>query len=252
MNLFKKPKVEFLCTIHAVANLHPIKPMRFYRPEWITNLAKKVAESSQEERNTVAVRSVSRCPGIRKLYSEGWVVFNWMDVSIKIKADGTYEWRTSIDQKNISPINVDYINQHPSSSFSTSDFLSQKVPIIKIITPWLAKIPDGYTLFMKGFPYQEHDMFTVGEGMMTNELGMAGVNLQVMWNKPGEYFLPAGMPLAQLLVIKDEPIDAVIRNATDDEIATHLDESVIRYARYFPSYKEIKEQIASYAKSKRK
>lgn len=222
-----------------------------HKPEWLKKSAQRAAQQSALQIASEEAKSVARCPGIRKIFSEGWVVYNWMDVYIKVGENGEYEWRSSVDQKNISPIKVDYVNVHLNQSFAASEFLGKKVPVFKFVTPWLVKVPTGYTLIQKGMPYQEHDMFTVGEGLVTNEYGITAVSIQLLWNKPGEYILPAGMPLAHLMLVKTGGVREVIRNATKEEVDTHLSEAVLKYLRWLPSYKEVKQQIADFAKCRR-
>lgn len=237
MKWFTSPKIEFITTLPVTKIVHPISPMRLYKPEWLTKEAKRFAETKND-------KSISRCPGIRKLFSKGWVVFNWMDSYVKINEDLTFEWKTNINQKNICPIPADYLEGHKIQPISNG------IPTFKLSTPWLAKTPDGYSLYMKGMPYQEHDMFTVGEGMMSNEFGLTGITFHLIFKKPGEYFLPAGMPLAHLMCVKDEDVKEVFRDATKEEIQQHLDESAIKYSRIVPSYKEMKAMIAAYGKQK--
>jgi hypothetical protein len=245
MNFFRSPNIEFICTIPVAKVLHPITPMKEYKPNWVLEMAKNL--SIKKQNNEIIGRQVVRCPGLKTLFKKGWVVYNWIDVYVTVNEDRSYEWNTNVDQKNISPINEDYFGVHPYDSFKESKFLSQKIPIFKVVTPWLAKIPKGYVMYIKGMPYQEHDMFTVSEGMMTSEYGIAGVNFPILWNKPGKYLIPAGMPLAHILCIEEKDIEHTIRDTTDKEIKQHLDESVIKYSRFTSNYAEIKKQIKLYS-----
>ncbi len=241
----RKPEFKFLCRIPGATEIHPIISMREAKPEWMhaeaTKHAKKVRHVSID--TITQQKSVAKCPGIRAVLDEGWLVRNWQDTVIRVEADGSYVWRSAIDQalyEGVPP----YVDSHPADSFSQSEFLRHKIPNIKLHLPWMVEIPKGYALYQKGVPYQEHDMFTVGEGIFSWQYGACEINVLVMFNKPGEYLLKAGMPLAQLIPVKEERFAAVIRDATPEELATAKKDKLAIHHMFIANYRKVRETLA--------
>ncbi len=242
----RKPEFKFLCRIPGATAIHPIVSMREAKPEWLR--AETVVYAKRTKNITVDTaaqhKSVAKCPGIRTILDEGWLVRNWQDVVIRVEADGSYTWRSAVDQALYDGV-FPYVGEHPAGSFSQSEHLRRKVPILKLHTPWMVEIPKGYALYQKGVPYQEHDMFTVGEGIFSWQYGACEINVQLMFNAPGEYFLKAGMPIAQLVPIKEERVGVVIRDATPEELAAAKRDTLAIHHMFVANYRKVQEIIAT-------
>jgi len=241
MNIFKKPKVEFLCLHPGALETYPIVPIHKARPQWLND---SLVEFINLKNQGNADKSVARCPGITKLYKTGWVVQSWQDIKISVDKDGAYEWACSIDESKLVPEKPNMISNHMSDSFKHSEYLKNKVPILKLQLPWAVKIPKGYNMMLLPLPYQEHDYFTVARGIYERDYGYFLLNLPLLCKgEKYEFTIEAGMPLAHLVLIKDEKIDSVTRYATKKEIQDIVTVCSIKASKHLPNFKLMKEQI---------
>lgn len=244
--LKKKPTFEFFSRIPGVPNMYPITPMRMQKPEWLQAEATAVAREDKTISfdNANLRRSIARCPGIRSLLNTGWMVRNWQDIYIRVNADGSYEWKSAIDQTQFEGV-PPCIGEHNPNSFARSEFLRHKVPILKLHTPWAANIPEGYTLYQKGLPYQEHDMFEVGEGVFSWDYNVFEVNVQLIFSRPGDYFLPAGMPLSHLIPMRKETFIEEVRESTPEDMAKIKRDHSVLFSTFARNYGVLKKFLVS-------
>ena len=76
--------------------------------------------------------------------------------------------------------------------------------VIKIQTPWFVEVPKGYSLLMMPLPYSDDKRFTAATGLLR---GNQPLNVQVFWHcLNSEEIIPAGTPLNQMILIKDQSV----------------------------------------------
>ena len=242
MNIFKKPKVEFLCTHPGALETYPIIPMKKARPKWLDlSLREYIADRA----NGYPEKTIARCPGITKLYKTGWMVYAWQDIKVKVGPHGEYDWQAKIDESRIRPGSAVVMGNHLGDTFKHSEFLSKKIPILKLQLPWSIKIPKGYNMMQLPVPYQEHDKFTTATGVYEREFGYFELNLQLFCKGvEDEFTIEAGTPLAHLILIKDEVVPGVVRYATKDETEEMLTITVMKASKHMINYTNLKKAIA--------
>lgn len=242
MNIFKKPKVEFLCTHPGALETYPIVPIQKARPKWLES---ELREYIHRKSIGQAEKTIARCPGITKLYKTGWIVYSWQDIKVRVEPNGQFSWSAKIDESRIKPGGGVVMGNHLADTFKHSEFLSKRVPILKLQLPWAVKIPKGYSVLQLPIPYQEHDLFTTATGIYDYDFGYFELNLQLLC-KPGsqEFIIEAGMPLAHLVLIKDEKIAAEVRYATGGEIQEMLTMTMMKASKHMINYANLKKAIA--------
>ena len=239
LNFFKKqPTIEFLCVLSGALETYPPEPIKNYKPKWLTDTITEFAKSDRFE------ATVGKCPGIRKILTTGWIIKTWQDIDIIVHDDGMFEWRTPYDEGGDRPDGLNTIGYHDKSTFKHSEFLSKKIPLIKFQIPWRAKPPKGYDILVMPVPYQEHDDYTTETGIWENEFGIMALNIVAMWNKPGKFHIPAGTPIAHLMLVKKEKYNYVARYATDKEIVQIQTITRIIHNKFTTNYKEMKQSIS--------
>jgi len=246
MTFFKKqPTIEFLCVLPGSLECHPPEPIKNYKPKWLKDTV------SEFVKNDSLNSTVGKCPGIRKILKTGWIIKTWQDIDIIVHEEGLFEWKTPYDEGEDRPDGLTTIGYHDPNTFKHSEFLSKKIPLIKIQIPWRVKPPKGYDILVMPVPYQEHDMYTTETGIWENEFGIMALNIVALWNKPGKYFIPAGTPIAHLMLIKKEKHSHVVRYATNEEIVQIQSITRIIHNKFITNYKEMKESISKVFKIKR-
>ena len=244
------PKIEFLCLIPGVKESYPISSIKHYKPQWLHEEATEYARLREEyKQDPMKIiengRSIAKCLGIRAMFNTGWVIPTWQDIIIDKEADSdVWSWKTPIAQESLNSKLNSYVNSHDPNSFRKCPHLSKKTPIVKIESPWIARVPDGYSLMQVPIPYQEHDLFSAAGGIFPSSMGYMEVNVQLLWNTSGRTLIPAGTPLAHLVLLKNEGIEDEVRDISTLEEKVWTAQKTIRNSVYERNYADIKEAIA--------
>ena len=181
--------------------------------DWMIKNANELADFKKEVKECPfkAVdfpSNIAKCVGIRQLYQNGWLVETWQDIFIDANLEtGNFTWKTPVDQSIYDPCGFNYVSSHSSETFKNSPYLSQYKVIVKLMHPWLIKIPEGYDILMLPEPYKEHDTFEMPPGIYPGSFGLQELNTILLWKKQGQTFIPAGTPICQLMLIKSEKHD---------------------------------------------
>ena len=200
----KTPKVKFTCFTEGVAEKYPIIPTGKNHLKWM-----KRALEYYKSVPTGGVK-ITKCPGIASIVNEGWVMRSSMDIQIKTNGDGkNFWWATSEDQIKTeagASFLGHYIHFHDPEQLMQ---FQEKTPntletVIKIQTPWFVEVPKGYSLLLMPLPYSDDKRFTAAMGLLR---GNQPLNVQVFWHcLNSEEIIPAGTPLNQMILIKDQSV----------------------------------------------
>jgi hypothetical protein len=102
LNLFRRPKIEFVNVLPGVAELMPIIPAKELKRPWVDNALRDFAEVRKNpDWNKARFQHISKCPGMFTLHRQGWVVRAWQDITITTKADDphNFSWLCAADQE---------------------------------------------------------------------------------------------------------------------------------------------------------
>lgn len=215
-----KPKIEFICHLPGVDKLMPIEKAKPNQFEWYNKCIKHFQQRKEEgefdnpsERRT----SLNRCPGIFTVMGHGWIQRAWQDISITTNGNGSdFSWTTPSDQKrygNNSPYILEYVGAHWDVQQMYSNDYRNLRSIIKIQSPWSVNIPKGYSLLAMPCPYPDSSRFESAVGILKGGFPQA-LSVQLRWYVENDtYVIPAGTPLQQYILLKDEAVDTVVRQA---------------------------------------
>ena len=201
------------------------QPSSKFLPEWYKNTESYI--NGQKTPNGVGQTSatVKRCMPVFDAITAGYIIPTYTDVYVSQK-NGLpwYEWPT------LEPIQFHPIEQaqnHPNSNGA---------PYPKWINPWSIKTPSGYsTLFVQPF-HQENKYFTILPGIVDTDTYTAPVNFPfVLNNVKFEGIIPAGTPMAQVIMIKRDKWEMSFGSDEDNKEQS----KVFEYLRttFFDSYK---------------
>lgn len=152
----------------------------------------------------------TKCPGIFAIMGTGWILKSYVDFRLKTNGDG-FTFKTimteDVTKFNSGKNSASYITNHPPEQLY--QFKPTHIPtlqsVLKIQTPWMVDIPDGYALLMMPVPYSDETRFTAATGLLR---GKQPLNVQVYWHcLNSEEYIPAGTPLNQMILIKDEKVE---------------------------------------------
>ena len=84
--------------------------------------------------------------------------------------------------------------------------------VIKINTPWHVRIPKVYKMLQTMPAFGDENRFLTISGIVEEEHGIVKLNFPMYWFDRGTTLLKQGTPIAQLIVIKQENIEAEVSN----------------------------------------
>lgn len=222
--MFKK-KVKFYCSLPEVLEKYPIISAKGCKPLWLKESAASYKKDLQNAK-TSHVNGVIKCTGIQSVFSKGFIMRTWHDLTIKTGSD-PYRFEYFIPEAITAYLQErNYNNQliswfsgkDPSINFPISDNCL-KTPI-KFITPWAVQIPVGWSLLIQPIPYPDDPIFTATPGIL-GQGDFYEINPIVIWNKlNSEILIKAGTPICQLIPVKDDEID-VVNLPFDEKIKNH-------------------------------
>lgn len=246
MNIFnKKPKVVFTSLIPGLERVMPIVPAKDIQHNWVSN-AMADYRKQKENPEFLMKRSLhtARCPGIFTMHRTGWVLRNWQDFVIETNGDGeSFAWSTPIDSsKWCDTYKVPSIEHHGKEQlFNFMDkWRSDTLRVaLKINTPWIVDVPDGYYLLEMPVANSDEVRFSAFIGVYDKEYAPPTLNIALQWHVlNGKTLIKAGTPLAQYILVKKDDFDFecnAVKEASDHDVG-HL----AKHIRFFRNYKELR------------
>lgn len=208
--------------------------------EWFKKNQQDFSQNKKEFiRPTKRRVSLNRCPGIFGIMGSGWVQRAWQDISIETNGDGeNFSWATPADQKEMglgSSGVRDYVSAHMDlQQLYSNDFRNLR-SIVKIQSPWSVRIPEGYTLLAIPMPYPDHSDYEAAFGTFKGGPAPHQLSVQLRWYvKDAVCLIPAGTPLQQYILVKDEKVDTVVR-ASEEKDEVDLNTAIMALHNSFAS-----------------
>jgi hypothetical protein len=232
--------IQFFNKIEEIHSIMPITPLKDYKHPWKDRARK---DFQVPKCPVTSILNISRCPGINNIQEHGWIIKTWQDITIKTYSDGAYEWSTPSDQFDIAQ--EEALTEHKEELYSKYRKhwpINTFKHLLKFNTLWKAIIPEGHTLLQLPIPYYDNNLFTTAEGAYSSTQGPASLNIPVYWHRiEGEEFLPAGTPIAYLVLVADKLCPYNIGNPVETDrrrIKTYYRALNNKFVR---DYKKIKE-----------
>lgn len=217
----KEPKVEFLCRMPAARHLYPIVPMRELK---VPFMDKAIREFKAKRRcpfnpnNHIDYRTIGKCPGIRSIFNTGWLVRTWQDIHFEIdKVNDRWKWSAPVPQFSMIGEELLAVDRQFGGNFENTDYIQYQGNFFRIQTPWLVKIPKGYSMLIKPVPYQDHHVFTTMEGIQSWEYGYLKPTMFLQIHKTGNFTIKAGTPIGQMILVEDKNFEYEVRDITEEE-----------------------------------
>lgn len=181
------------------------QPSSSFVPEWYKQMDSYIDKIKQPLENSTSA-TIKRCMPVFDAITMGYIIPTHLDINVITQEgivqheDGKPEEKinikgfTSIMDNPISFHNFQQANKYPN--------LVEHVPIAKFENPWIIKTPPGYsTLFLS--PIHQNLPFKILEGVVDTDIYTEAVNFPFILTDPAfEGIIPAGTPLAQIIIFK--------------------------------------------------
>jgi len=247
LNIFKrdKPKIEFCSEIIGLEKFMPIIPAKDLPLDWVKRALADVKKEGLIETGINTKAHITRCPGIMSSRTQGWIVRLHQDIEIEA-TDKHIVWRTPInDQKyshDLLEPTVNTFQDYVLYQFMKKWPKGAHPMVVKINTPWHVKIPRGYKMLQTMPAFGDENRFQTITGIVEEEHGIVKLNFPMYWFEQGTTLLKQGTPIAQLMVIKQDEVEAEISNMDNNPIFKEKMQGAWYNLRstFTRNYKEIK------------
>lgn len=216
--------IEFLCEPELLGTIPvPEKAIRF-APDWFKKLPR---EMSMKDAQGLPGLTVKACLPVTDVFALGYMLTLPYDVHLLVPED-----RISIQMGWQPDVAFAPIEQHHPGQIGAPEAPFESTMPLKFINPWRIKVPDGYSVLFTQ-PFSRPDLpFTCFSGLVDCDRFDTTINIPFVWSGPtGEFYLPAGTPIAQILPIKRDTLlkDSISRASTLDEQAEQDNASRRKY-----------------------
>ena len=247
LSIFKrdKPKIEFCSEIIGLEKFMPIIPAKDLPLDWVKRALADVKKEGLIETGINTKAHITRCPGIMSSRTQGWIVRLHQDIEIEA-TDKHIVWRTPInDQKyshDLLEPTVNTFQDYVLYQFMKKWPKGAHPMVVKINTPWHVKIPRGYKMLQTMPAFGDENRFQTITGIVEEEHGIVKLNFPMYWFEQGTTLLKQGTPIAQLMVIKQDEVEAEISNMDNNPIFKEKMQGAWYNLRstFTRNYKEIK------------
>lgn len=222
-----KPTIEFRAVFGDWSISTPIVTAKEFKAKW---------QKEQNKDNTIA-----SCPGIHDYMQSGYILSLPLDYKIKANSAGTGILVTSnpvIPAPDIlQPKPPERLNPNLISGFMNSKVDGVKLEICKITLPWSVVTKKGYScLFLPCVYHADYlENIHVYAGIVDTDK-YHSISLIFSVKKPGEYELPAGTPVIQIIPFKREEYFATCQKASEEEFDYYKYTMITRVRNFYRKY----------------
>lgn len=192
----KKNKVIFWSHIKGLEELAPIEPATKFFPDWFKNL-----KAFPKDAPSYFAGTVKTCPSFVDIYKRAFVIPLWCDLKITINNSNDWTWS--------SPSEIFQFSSHSATQYTNwlPEHEKERVKLIlKPNCPWRCKTEKGYILMQQPLYYHFNEDFEVLPGFVETDI-YHEINQQMIFRRPGEFFLKRGTPLCMYYVVKREEFE---------------------------------------------
>lgn len=210
--------IEFRADIQGITDFRPAPASRFlpeeYKkmPSYHESDSKKLGIQFKEDGNWNKMLSVKKCIPFLDALTMGYIIPTEADIFVSFNG---------IDPPDMNMSNGrDWVNGHYNWQFRThKEHIDDERPtFFKYLNPWSITTDRGYSCMFVPPLNHENRYFNMFSGVVDTDEYNAEVHLPFTWKGPvGDYIIPAGTPLIQVIPFK--------REAFESEIAEHTPQS---------------------------
>ncbi len=203
------PQVRFLCLPEWVGVIEPPQPARKSIPEWFKSMPKK-RRTQIDEQTSYPVPTAKACHGLFEGMAAGWIFKTIADVDVTVwDNQRKAKWATRYDVDDI-------ITVHSKSQ--TEGMPNGDKVVAKWTSYWQMRTAKGWsTLFVPPLN-GGNEFFEVFPAAIRTDIYKGDVLFPFTFKQDGEFYIPAGTPIAQAIPFKRFEPKAIYSAMTKGEI----------------------------------
>lgn len=218
------PEITFRCKPELKDILPP--PVRASKamPEWYKKVEKRIPNSELSNPS-----SVKGCVPVLDAVSQGYIIPLWADLHVKvtekvINEDGDKAFHIWFKFPNGSDFGVyEQIGSHAweqvGEACDLKKFELGRV-LMKFGNPWTIETPKGWSVYFKNPANNWSNDIELIEAVVDTDEYKSKVNLPYVWkgSELGEWIIPKGTPLAQVIPFKRIETEMSIKEEDEDKV----------------------------------
>ena len=207
-------RIEWLCYADGIENIPEPLPAQKCLPEWYKEMPFSLDDTDAGDYDGLTVRS---CMAVLDAMTMGWILRAPFDIDLTItRSNGGFD--IDIDRSGI-PEWPNQLAKHPIEQLGGSH-PEMPLPILKFITPWVCRAPEGVSSLITS-PFNQHDRrFEAFSGVVDHDHYFGLNNVPSLWTElPYNGVIEQGTPLAQVIPFTRDGIvtEATVREMDADE-----------------------------------
>jgi hypothetical protein len=207
------PTVKFYALNDEAINRNSLVRASKVDFEWFNRAKRELDAEYPPDKFPHYPPKIYKCPGISSIIGTGWILKTYIGFTIETNGDGeSFKLQPDENYKKFANNVSDgsYVDVHlPHQLADFKKFRENELrTVFKVNCPWVVDIPEGYSLLMMPVAYSDETRFTAATGLLK---GKQNLNVQLFWHcLNSKEHIPAGTPLNQFILIKNEHVDYTI------------------------------------------
>lgn len=220
-------RIKFINTSDSVSDVFSPIPAVKLLPQWYKDM-QSYMNGVKEITEGGTSGTIKKCIPVFDAISSGYLILTHCDISISWDGIGYVFDAPHDNYKFISHHPLDQANMHPKAG-------SDLINVPKYSNPWGIVTPRGYSCLFIPPVHRENDI-SIFEGVVDTDSYHSPVQLPFTLSKhEQDMFIPAGTPIAQVIVFKRE--NWVSEITVDRDLAQKT--KSLNDSRFFDAYKKL-------------
>ena len=195
-------RVRFRCDPALLGLLPPPVPARDALPGWLRAMP---GHAASDMHDGAPIRTVKHCPPFVDAMMQGFVMTLPCDVRV---GDGALSWDWNLPRPATATHPRAPMSFHAAAQVSGTPFARGSQLVVKFNSFWTIRLEPGWSLLVT-HPLNRDDLpFRLLGGLVDSDrFHEVGILFPGIWLDPGfEGVLPRGMPVAQCIPVRREPL----------------------------------------------
>lgn len=203
------PYVNFFANYDQVNSFPKPQSASKFIPDYFKSCPQQIGDNPLDG-------TVKRCVPFLDALTKGFVIPLWADCRVVAKNENiNIQFPPNLNMpESLSTHTYEQIADHPLSNNKYG-----KVPL-KWLNPWIIETPKGYSCLITSPLNHMENRFKILDGIVDTDTYYNQINFPFLWTGgDGEFMLPKGMPLVQVIPFKRETFTSKIKEVDQRKLS---------------------------------
>ena len=207
-------------------DLHP-QPAKNFTPDWYKKLPSDLKGNNKFVSKVIPnMKTVKMCPSFSEIFKEGFIILAPCDIYLRVEDNGEWQWATPDSEIRLDIHEDEQFTQHINNKIKK---------VFKLISPWYAITPKGWSLRQIPIIYDFNEDWQVAYGIVNTDVTHE-LNQQILYtSSSNEVLIKRGTPLNYLVPFKRNKIPGYSVEKYNDKLHTTIQKGQRLVASSFKS-----------------